>query len=135
MAGFRLELPKEVMDSVESLYKNKDKMLEEMTRKGAEVVYKNIMANMKRSFKSTKSLESGLRITKSYKTKSDDAVNTKVGFYGYNEKGVAIPLIALAREYGTSRGEAKKPFIRKSFNANEITDAMLKVEREYIEDE
>ena len=135
MAGFSIELPKEVIDSIDKLHKNKDKMLGEMTKAGAEVVYNNIQANMRRSFKSTKSLERGLRITKSYKTKSDDAVNTKVGFYGYNEDGVPIPLIALAREYGTSKGESKKPFLRKSFNANEITEAMLKVEREYIEDE
>jgi hypothetical protein len=30
-------------------------------------------------------------------------------------KMVPIPLKALAREYGTSRGEKKKPFMRKAF--------------------
>ena len=107
-----------------------------MTKAGADVVYKEVMNNMKSSFKSTKSLEKGLRITKTYKTKSDDGINTKVGFYGYNDKKIPIPLIALAREYGTSRGEKKKPFFRKAFNnTTAIENAMLKVQEEYIDEE
>lgn len=136
MAGYSLELPTEVIGSINKLYDNAEDMMKEMTRAGAEVVYKNIQSNMKRSFKTTRSLEKGLRITKSYKTKSDDAINTKVGFYGYDEEGIPIPLKALAREYGTSRGERKKPFMRKAFrDTNTITDAMIKVQERYIKDE
>ena len=136
MAGFNLELPTEVIGSINKLYDNAEDMMMEMTRAGAEVVYKNIQSNMKRSFKSTRSLEKGLKITRSYKTKSDDGVNTKVGFYGYDDDGVAIPLKALAREYGTSRGERKKPFMRKAFkDSASITDAMMKVQERYIKDE
>ena len=136
MAGFNLELPTEVINSMNELYDNAEDMMKEMTKAGAEVVYKNIQNNMKKSFKSTRSLEKGLKITKSYRTKSDDGINTKVGFYGYDEKGIPIPLKALAREYGTSRGERKKPFLRKSFKTEStITDAMLKVQERYIENE
>ena len=53
-------------------------------------------------------------------------------FYGYNDEGVPIPLIAQAREYGTSRGEAKKPFFRKSFKKADIEQAMQKVQDKYI---
>ena len=85
-------------------------------------------------------------MTKVYKTPSDDGVNTYVGFFGYDPdskptarhpKGTPIPLIAMAREYGTSRNgkdvERKKPFFRKSFNKNQIEQAMLKVQDKYIQ--
>src|SRR5574344_2206083 len=115
MAGFTAELPNELIKNFAEASDNAEKMLGEMTRAGAEVVYGNVKSNMKSSFKTTTSLEKGLKITKTYKTKSDDGINTKVGFYGYNDEGTPIPLIAMAREYGTSRGESKKPFLRKSF--------------------
>ena len=133
MAGFNIELPSDIIQSMKELANNTESMLEEMTQAGAEVVYKNIKSNMKSSFKSTKSLEKGLKITRTYKTKSDDGINTKVGFYGYDDDGIPIPLKALAREYGTSRGEKKKPFVRKAFKQKTaITDAMMKVQDNYI---
>ena len=113
MAGFNLELPEDLINNLKTISNNTDEMFGRMTKAGAEVVYKNVVNNMKSSFKSTDSLKKGLRISRTYKTKSDDGINTKVGFYGYNEKGIPIPLIALAREYGTSRGEKKKPFLEK----------------------
>ena len=136
MAGFNLELPTEVVKNFKELSNSSEEMMMEMTQAGAQVVFNNIKTNMKRSFKTTKSLEKGLKITRSYRTKSDDAVNTKVGFYGYDDDGVPIPLKALAREYGTSRGEQKKPFMRKAFKTEAtITEAMMKVQRRYIPDE
>ena len=133
MAGFSAELPNELIKSFQKLENNTEEMLSEMTRAGAEVVYKQVKANMKNSFKSTESLDKGLKITKSYRTPTDDGINTKVGFYGYNEKGVPIPLIAMAREFGTSRGEKKKPFFRKAFRQESaITNAMKKAQEKYI---
>ena len=133
MAGFSIELPTEVVESLNKLSDNAEGMMMEMTKAGAQVVYRNIQNNMRRSFKTIKSLEKGLKVTKSYKTKRDDGINTKVGFYGYDENKIPIPLKALAREYGTSRGEKKKPFMRKAFkDTSGITDAMLKVQERYI---
>ena len=133
MAGFNIELPSDIIQNMKDLADNTESMLEEMTQAGAEVVYKNIESNMKSSFKSTASLKKGLKITKTYKTKSDGGINTKVGFYGYDDDGVPIPLKALAREYGTSRGEKKKPFVRKAFKqTTAITDAMMKIQDKYI---
>lgn len=132
MAKFQSELPNELMKVFEDLETNCDEMFGEMCKAGAEVVYNNALANMKKAFKSTRSLEKGLKITKVYKTPSDDGINVHVGFYGYTEDGVPIPLIALAREYGTSKGEAKKPFFRKSFKKKDIEQAMQKVQDKYI---
>ena len=85
-------------------------------------------------------LKKGLKVTRVYKTPSDDGINVHIGFYGYDTsktskrhpKGVPIPLIAMAREYGTSRGEKKIPFLRKSFSKGEIEQAMKEVQERYI---
>ena len=132
MAKFKNELPYELMKAFEDLETNCEDMFGEMCQAGAEVVYKNVKSNMGKAFKSTKSLDKGLKITKVYKTPSDDGINVHIGFYGYNEDGVPIPLIAQAREYGTSKGEQKKPFFRKSFKKRDIEQAMQEVQDKYI---
>ncbi len=132
MAKFHQELPNDLIKVFEDLETNCDDMFGEMCKAGAEVVYNNVRNNMGRAFKSTRSLEKGLKITKVYKTPSDDGINVHVGFYGYNDEGVPIPLIAQAREYGTSSGEEKKPFFRKSFKKKDIEQAMQEVQDKYI---
>lgn len=140
MAKFNAELPLELIQQFKSLAEGgAETMLKEMTQAGADVVEKNIKANMTKSFEDASKLEKCLKKTKPYKTASDDGVNTKVAFYGYfvNEQGqtVPAPLVAMAREYGTSRGEAKKPFMRKAFKKAEITQAMLKVQEQHLKNE
>ena len=132
MAKFQSELPNDLIKMFEELETNCTDIFGEMCKAGAEVVYKNVKSNMGSVFKSTDSLDKGLKITKVYKTPSDDGINVHVGFYGYNDKGVPIPLIAQAREYGTSKGEAKKPFFRKSFKKADIEQAMQTVQDKYI---
>lgn len=132
MAKFNQELPNDLIKEIESINKNSEKIFGEMASAGADVVYRLIKTNMSSAFKTTKSLNKGLKITKVYKTPSDDGINVHVGFYGYNDEGVPIPLIAMAREYGTSKGEAKKPFLRKSFKKKQIEQAMLDVQKKYI---
>lgn len=143
MASFKEELPNDLIKDLEKIGNECEKIFGEMTQVGAEVAYKLIKSNMASVFKTTKSLEKGLKITKVYKTPSDDGINTHIGFYGYVEgskptvkypNGKPIPLIAMAREYGTSKGETKKPFFRKSFKKKEIEQAMLKVQEKYIGD-
>ena len=135
MAKFQSELPHELMQVFEDLETNCTEMFGEMCKAGATVVYNNVRVNMAKVFKSTRSLEKGLKITKVYKTPSDDGINVHLGFYGYDENNVPIPLIAQAREYGTSKGEAKKPFFRKSFKKKEIEQAMQVVQDKYIKGE
>lgn len=140
MAKFSAELPSELIQQFKELADGgAEKMMRGMVGVGADVVEKNIRANMRKAFKDTSRLEKCLVKTKVYKTPSDDGVNEKVAFYGYfvNEQGKTIPapLVAQAREYGTSRGEKKKPFIRTAFKKGEITQAMLKVQEQYLKDE
>ena len=135
MARFQSELPHDLIKVFEDLETNCEDMFGEMCKAGAEVVHVKVKANMAKVFKSTRSLEKGLRITRVYKTPSDDGINVHIGFYGYNDEGVPIPLIAQAREYGTSSGEEKKPFFRRSFNKKEIEQAMQQVQDKYIKED
>ena len=138
MAKFECEIPYELINEFKDLEDNLVDIFGAMCRAGAEVVHNNTLKNMKRSFKTTRSLEKGLKITRVYKTPSDDGINVHIGFYGYDNiptkkypKGKPIPLKAMAREYGTST-EAKRPFFRKSFNKSEIEDEMMKIEEKYF---
>lgn len=136
MAQFKLELPQDLIKQFDSLEKNSKKMLEEMTRAGAQVVYENIKANVPATWYGS-DIMNCLRITKSYNTPTDDGINTKVGFYGYftnaDGKKTPAPLVANVTEYGRSTDKAKKhPFLRKSFRKSQIESAMLKAQNKYI---
>lgn len=143
MAKFNAEIPNDLLKEFEELDTNAEIMMGEMCKAGAEVVHKKVVGNLSKSFKSTKSLLKGLKVTRVYKTPTDDGINVHIGFYGYDTdkitkahpKGVPIPLIAMAREYGTSSGEKKKPFLRKSFAKGEIEQAMMEVQEKYIKGE
>ena len=144
MARFQEELPNDLIKAFEGLEKDCESIFGEMVQAGAKTVYNNVQKNMSRAFKSTKSLQQGLKMTKIYKTPTDDGINVFVGFYGYvkdskptdrHPYGTPIPLIAMAREYGTSRGAAKKPFLRQSFKQKEIEKAMLEVQKKHIKDD
>lgn len=134
MARFSIELPNDLIKEFEKLSVETPEMMGEMTRAGAEVVEKNVINNMSRSFKSTDRLKKCLFVSKTYRTPSDDSINNKVMISGYldAEKKHPAPLVAMAREYGTSRGEAKKPFFRKSFRKQEIESAMKRIEEKYL---
>ena len=140
MAKFKAELPDDLLKVFDELETNAPEMMGEMCKAGATVVYNKICNNLKKAFQRTETLLKGLKITKVYKTPTDDGVNVHIGFYGYDTsktskaypKGKPIPLIAMAREYGTSSGEQKKPFLRKSFAKKDIEQAMLEVQDRYI---
>ena len=142
MAKFKAELPNDLIKVFEDLETDAPIMMGEMCKAGATVVYNKVASNLGKAFKSTESLLKGLKITKVYETPSDDSINVHIGFYGYDgeptkqyPQGTPIPLKAMAREYGTSRGEKKMPFFRKSFAKKEIEQAMMEVQNRYIEDD
>lgn len=134
MAKFDVEIPDDLIKEFEKLDIDTEKMMGEMTKVGAKIVEKNILKNMPKSLKNS-SVIYCLKTTKVYKTKSDDAVNTKIAFYGYfkNKRGVITPapLVANIFEHGTSTVK-KQPFLRKSFKKSEIEQEMLKIQEKYI---
>lgn len=153
MARFKAELPNELIKEIKKLEQNTEKMLGEMTKAGAEVAYDNVVNNMKKAFKTPDELIECLQITKTYKTPSDDGINTKVAVYGYINKGkktkrknsykkstgktyesdgTPAPLVVIQREYGNSRGEKKIPIFRPAFKKSEIEKVMLKVQEKYL---
>lgn len=136
MARFNAELPSDIIKQFETVEKNTDKMLEEMTEAGARVVLSNIKSSVPQSWY-TSNIMRCLKITRPYKTPSDDGVNTKVAFYGYfinrNKEKIAAPLVANVTEYGRSNSPyPKRPFLRKSFKKAQIEKAMQAVQDKYI---
>lgn len=133
MARFTLQLPDEVIADFQRIYDDAEKIFGEMTTAGAEVVKKNIESNVPASFRKSNIMKC-LKITRVYKTPTDDGINTKTGFYGYfvNEKGkkTPAPLVANMFEYGTTKKNyPKKPFMRKSFRKADIERAMLEAQK------
>ena len=134
MASFKEELPNDLIKMFQELDRDSEKMIGEMTKVGAEVVYKNVLKNMPKSFKGSNIMKC-LKITRVYKTPSDGGMNTKVALYGYfkNKRGVTTPapLVANVFEHGTSTVK-KQPFMRTSFRKAEIESEMKKVQEKYL---
>ena len=132
MAKFKLELPKEILKDVQKLENNADKIFGGMTRAGAEVVLTNVKANAPSSWRGS-NIMNNIGLTQTYKTPSDDGINTKVIISGYftNANGVKTPapLVANVFEYGSVKF-AKRPFFRKSFKKSQIEAAMKKAQKE-----
>lgn len=136
MATFEEQLPTELMEQFEFIDKNTETMLKEMTREGAKKVLANVKSNVPQSFGKSGIMKC-LKLTRSYKTPSDDGVATKVAFYGYfdNEDGrkTPAPLVCNLFEYGRSNSPyPRHSFMRRSFVANEIESAMKKVQDKYL---
>lgn len=134
MAKMKIELPKEIIEQIQKLDSNYEKIFGEMTKAGADVVLKNIKASVPYGIRHSKMMECLVQ-TDVYKTPSDDGINTKVAFYGYfeNENGVktAAPLVGNIFEYGRSGARfPKQPFMRAAFNEGQIRAAMLKAQTE-----
>lgn len=136
MARFNAEMPTELLKLFDELGADAHEMLGEMTQAGAEVVLTNVKANVPASFRGS-DIMNCLKITRVYRTPSDDGLNTKVAFYGYfvNKAGETVPaeLVCNVMEYGRSKAPVQKhPFMRKSFKKRQIEAAMQKVQDKYI---
>lgn len=141
MAKFGLELPDDILKDVAALDVSAERMMGEMCQAGSTIVLAGVKSALAGSFATTRSLLQGLKVTRVYKTPSDDGINVKIGFWGYSRfhknktypDGVPIDLIANAREYGTSRGEAPRPFFRRQFRQKAaIEAAMQSVQDRYL---
>lgn len=139
MAKIDIELPNDILSELSNLEIQTDTMMSEMVEAPAQMVLETIRGNMKKSFKTDRSLIQGLKLSRIYKTPSDDGINIKVILDGYSDtktkqypNGIPIPLIANAREFGTSSGEAKKPFFRVAFKKKQIEAKMMEVQNKYL---
>lgn len=137
MAAFVGGMPDELIKMFTQLEKNTEQMLADMVSAGADVVKENVDAKMPKEF--AKVAKQNVKITKVYKTPSDDGINRQVMITGYfvNSRGkvTPAPLVANLFEYGRSNAPyPKKPFFRACFNKKQIEKAMLKVQDKYIKE-
>ena len=136
MAKFTGELPTELIKQFEYLELNTEKMLGEMVEEGAKIARENIEAKMPRAFREALGSDN-IKISKVYKTPSDDGINCQAMIVGYftnrNGERIPAPLVANVFEYGRSNSPfPKQPFFRQSFNKGHIEKAMLRVQEKYI---
>lgn len=135
MAKMNIVLPDEVIEDFKKIYNNSEKIFGEMTKAGAKVVISNIRANAPEGIKKEPQIMNRLKLSKVYKTPSDDGINTKVAFYyqekdGYfiNRNGQKEPIDLVLKVFEFGRSNApfpKQPFLRTSFRKNQIEQAML----------
>lgn len=126
MAKYVAGFGNEVLKEMQKVSRDADKIFGAMTRAGAEVVKSNVIKNCP-----IPDLCSHVKLSKTYKTPSDDGINTKVYFSGYlpfrigkkfprggrkqfvrrgragskkyeTNKGVPADFVAQVTEYGTS---------------------------------
>lgn len=104
-------------------------------RAGAGILADQVRANLKKNLVgseySTGDLEESLGVTPPGIDKKG-VINAKVGFDGYDHKGVPNTLKARAMESGTSK-QKKKPFIRPALN--KVKEKVEKTMAEIIDEE
>ena len=134
MAKFNMELPDDVLKDFRRIYDDSEKIFGGMTKAGADIVVNNVKNNVPSSWRDSEIMKN-IEVTRTYKTPSDDGINTKVLITGYfkNKNGVRTPapLVANMFEYGSnSRDFPKQPFFRKSFRKAQIEKAMIQAQKE-----
>ena len=128
MAKIVFDIDDSVQKDISYIDKDFERIFGGMTQEAAKVVMNNVKNSMPSALKKSLSSEN-VKISKVYKTPSDDGINTKVMITGYftNEKGkkTPAPLVANMFEYGSSKRKyPKHPFFRKSFKKSQIMKAM-----------
>ena len=133
MAKFTADIDESVLKDIQYIDKDFERIFGGMTKAGAEVVYKNVISTLPESLKSS-GFSSHVKLSKVYRTPSDDGINTKVMITGYfkNKEGkkTPAPLVANMFEYGSSKKKyPKQPFFRKSFKRSQIMKAMEEAQK------
>ena len=133
MAKFTANIDDSVLKDISYIDKQFDHIFGGMTQAGAEVVYKNVISSLPEALKSS-GFTKNVKLSRVYKTPSDDGINTKVMITGYfkNKEGkkTAAPLVANMFEYGNKKKKyPKQPFFRKSFKKSQIMKAMEEAQK------
>lgn len=133
MAKIVFDIDDSVLKDISYIDKQFDHIFGGMTKAGAEVVYKNVISSLPESLRSS-GFSSHVKLSKVYKTPSDDGINTKVMITGYfiNKDGrkTPAPLVANMFEYGSDKRKyPKQPFFRKSFKKSQIKKVMEEAQK------
>lgn len=133
MAKLVIDIDDSVLKDISYIDKQFDHIFGGMTQVGAEVVYKNVISSLPEALKSS-GFTKNVKLSRVYKTPSDDGINTKVMITGYfkNKEGkkTPAPLVANMFEYGSSKKKyPKQPFFRKSFKKSQIMKAMEEAQK------
>lgn len=128
MAKLVIDINDSVLKDISYIDKDFERIFGGMTQEAAKIVMNNVKNSMPSALKKSLSSEN-VKISKIYKTPSDDSINTKVMITGYfiNEDGrkTPAPLVANMFEYGSDKRKyPKHPFFRKSFKKSQIMKAM-----------
>lgn len=128
MAKIIADIDDSVLKDISYIDKQFDHIFGGMTKAGAEVVYKNVISALPGLLRSS-GFAKNVKLSRVYKTPSDDGINTKVMITGYfiNKDGrkTPAPLVANMFEYGSTKKQyPKHPFFRKSFKKSQIMKAM-----------
>ena len=133
MAKIVFDIDESVLKDISYIDKQFDHIFGGMTQAGAKVVYKNVISSLPEALKSS-GITKNVKLSRVYKTPSDDGINTKVMITGYfiNKEGkkTPAPLVANMFEYGSSKRKyPKQPFFRKSFKKSQIMKAMEEAQK------
>ena len=131
-------MPDDLIKMFSELEKNTEQMLSDMVKAGAQVVEANVNAKMPSDLKKVLN-GNNIKVSKVYKTPSDDGINAQVMITGYfvnrYNQVTPAPLVANIFEYGRSGAPyPKKPFFRACFNEKQIETAMLQAQEKYIKE-
>ena len=147
MAKLLTVLPDGVIKEMEAVSLNTEEIFGAMTRAGAEAVAQKVKASVP-----VPEMASHVKLSKTYKTPSDDGINTKVYLSGYlpfkgnrwqfsrrakaggkvysTTKGIPVSFLANVFEYGRSMITfPKKPFFRKAFTGSDVEEAMMEAQK------
>lgn len=85
MAKFKGELPTDILNDIDFVNQNAGHIFGEMTRAGAEHAADTMRRRTNQAFKGglAEKVNSKLKVTKTYVTKRDKAINTAARYYGY----------------------------------------------------
>ena len=133
MAKIIVDIDDSVLKDISYIDKQFDHIFGGMTKAGAEVVYKNVISALPGPLRSS-GFAKNVKLSRVYKTPSDDGINTKVMITGYfiNKDGrkTPAPLVANMFEYGSDKRKyPKHPFFRKSFKKSQIMKAMEEAQK------
>ena len=128
MAKIVFDIDDSVLKDISYIDKQFDHIFGGMTQAGAEVVYKNAISALPEVLKSS-GFTKNVKLSRVYKTPSDDGINTKVMITGYfkNKEGKKTPaaLVANMFEKGSDKSQyPNHPLFRKSIKKSKFMIAM-----------